>query len=289
MASKPTYLLVPNFTFKPENGPIALGNIIADPTRPHRVLSPLQVASLSRYPRVERFTEYDSRMARDSSRDMSLALWTQFLQGVTAKISGARGGSAVSEYTMDALETIYFISDPSHEEIVARVKEPRVQAAIRSGLGRRSPVYMVSGLKIAKGFSAMKGKRQYSSQAAEAGGAVPSPVGDISVGGSVSRIKDFSESQEWRAGEDIVLAYQLLKIEMKGSKDEGVVYDEFRHKAAYLSTDDSDENEDDNHLEEADEVHISAMTETDYAGFGGVLSSISEPHNWKLFALSTSQ
>ena len=59
MARQPTYLLAPNFHFKPGTGPIVLGNIIADPLRPHRALTTVDAAIVkATYPRIETITDY---------------------------------------------------------------------------------------------------------------------------------------------------------------------------------------------------------------------------------------
>ncbi len=249
MAENPTYLLAPNFTFKP-GGPIALGNIVADPFRPHRVLTAVDAATLAKdYPRVERFVERESRLSHDASRDASLAVWAQFLNSVGVSASGERGSTTSFEYAMETLETHYFVEDPGHEKIVACVKTPRVQAVMKAGgFGRSQPVYMVTGLKIATGFSTTREKGRHSSSAAEVSCAVPTPAGQVSVGANASGSREFKDRYESKGGEDLVFAYQLLKIELKGWKNKAVTYDEFRHKAAYLSTDDDD----DDHYDESD-------------------------------------
>lgn len=38
MSPRSTYIRTPNFDFKPGTGPIALGNLIADPMSPHHPL-----------------------------------------------------------------------------------------------------------------------------------------------------------------------------------------------------------------------------------------------------------
>ncbi|KAF5700461.1 hypothetical protein FMUND_14319 [Fusarium mundagurra] len=246
MAQQPTYLLAPNFTFKPRSGPIALGNIIADPFRPHRVLTAIdEAARAARYPRIETFAELDRTIARGSGHDVAVAVWAQFLQGVGASLSGDRAIEKSSEYTMDALETEYFVGDPDQAEIEARVKEPRVRAVMASsGLGFRQPVYMVTAVKIAKGFSAstVTGKRK--GAGVEAGVPIPTPAGDITAGANISGGVEASSSDSWKAGEDIIFAYQLLKIELKGWKTKRVEVDEFRSKAAYLDMDDESDEED---------------------------------------------
>ena len=248
MAQQPTYLLAPNFHFKPDTGPIALGNIIADPLRPHRALTTVDVGTLKAvYPRIETMTDYDRSMMRRTSSDLSMAVWAQFVQTVCAKVSGERGTSVHTNYTMGALETAYFVTDPTLEEIEARLKVPRVQAVVKAGSmpGLRQPVYMVTGLMIAKGLAAQQERGKYRAGEVKVRGNVPTPAGDVGLGANLAKSASTEESDTWKAGEEIVFAYQLLKIEVKGWKGIKIEYDELRHKAAYLSKDDEDDEEDD--------------------------------------------
>ncbi|KAJ4024605.1 hypothetical protein NW752_003169 [Fusarium irregulare] len=247
MAQQPTYLLAPNFTFKPRGGPIALGNIIADPFRPHRVLTTIdEAARAARYPRIETFAELDRTIARGSGHDVAVAVWAQFLQGVGASLSGDRAVEKSTEYTMDKLETEYFVQDPGQAEIEARVKEQKVRGVMAGTVGHRQPVYMITALKIAKGFSASTTTGKRKGVGVEAG--IPVAEG-ITTGANMSGGVEASSSDSWRAGEDIIFAYQLLKIELKGWRTKRVEVDEFRSNAAFLDTrdkpDELDEEDDD--------------------------------------------
>lgn len=248
MAQQPTYLLAPNFHFRAGTGPIALGNIIADPLRPHRALTTVDAGTLKAiYPRVETFTYYDRSMKLVTSHDVSMAVWAQFVQTVSAKVSGERGTSMHTNYTMDALDTTYFVTDPPLEEIEVRLKVPRVQAVVKAGSmpGLRQPVYMVTGLMIARGFAALQERGKHKAGEVEVSGNVPTPTGDAGLRANLAKSASTEESDMWKAGEDIVFAYQLLKIEVMGWKGTKIKYDELRHKAAYLSKDDEDDEEDD--------------------------------------------
>ena len=57
----------------------------------------------------------------------------------------------LSEYNLDILETVYMKVNPSDKGAIERIKEPKVQAAIRAALFRPTPAYMIIGLEIAKG------------------------------------------------------------------------------------------------------------------------------------------
>lgn len=258
MAQQPTYILAPNFHFKPGTGPIALGNIISNPLQPHRALTTVDTATLdTTYPKVERFTDYERSITRGDHRNISISVWAEFLQTVSGKVSGGRGTDVQTNYTMESLETMYFVVDPPIEEIQARLKAPRVQAVTRASRipGFRSPAYMVTGLMIAKGLSATMENNKSRDREFELSGNAPSPAGQVGAGANIAKSTSTERADQWRASEDIVFAYQLLKIEIKGWKGERVEYDELRHKAAYLSKDDEEESEEEE--DEDEEVLIS--------------------------------
>jgi hypothetical protein len=241
--AQPTYLLVPNFTFKP-SGPIRLGNIIADPRCPHRILTSVDAEALDnphRYPRVERVAEFSRTVARGKGYDVSMAVWVRFLQVVSGGMSGERATRVSAEYTMESLVTEYFVQDPDPAEIAARVAQPRVRD-IMSGtrFSRAQPVYMINGLKIAKGLAARREVAQRVSGSVD-GEATLTPAGEVCVGAQVGGGVDSDERDEWTAGEDIVFAYQLLKIEFKGwGTKKRMDVDEFVPKSAILGQDDDD-------------------------------------------------
>ncbi|KAK7947104.1 uncharacterized protein PG986_011425 [Apiospora aurea] len=92
MAQIKTYLLAPNFTYKP-SGPIQLGSIITNPLRPAKVLSTLDHASAE--PAAETVIEHDHELSQGRGRSVRAGLWAQFLQTVSA------------EYQIDRLGTRY--------------------------------------------------------------------------------------------------------------------------------------------------------------------------------------
>src|SRR4051812_19876255 len=118
MPQPKTYFLAPNFTFKPYTGPIHLGSLIADPFRPHRVLTTVDEEALkTRYPRVERLAEYERSVGRTTDHSISIALWAHFLQTVNSGVSGERSSYKMTDYSMESLETEYFVGDPDEAEI----------------------------------------------------------------------------------------------------------------------------------------------------------------------------
>ncbi|KAK5003850.1 hypothetical protein LTR28_009669, partial [Elasticomyces elasticus] len=150
MAQVKTYLLAPNFTFQP-GGPIALGNIIADPSDPTYVLSYLDTAVSN--PEIVSTTELEHNISRSRGGSAHASVWAQFLQTASANISSQGSKDVITRYTTSALETRYFKVYPTDEDVKERIKAEKVQAAIKAGLFGDQPVYMVTGVKIARDFA----------------------------------------------------------------------------------------------------------------------------------------
>lgn len=240
-----TYLLAPNFTFRPDHGPIRLGALVVDPFRPHRVLTMIEGEALeARYPPVERFVESDHHFKRSTGFNAGVAVFARFLEIVGPRCSVERAKHASFEFAAETLVTQCFVRDPDDSEIRARISEPKVRAVMKAeGFGLAQPVYMVTGLKIARGLAVKRETANLKALTLEASsGPAPIPVGTLDVGASINGGTKFDKSVSWRSEEDIVFAYQLLKIELKGWRNKRVNVDEFKHGAAFLGMD-SDKDE----------------------------------------------
>lgn len=242
MALVKTYLLAPNFTFRPD-GPIALGNIIADPFAPHRVLTAPDASKFA--PAIETAVEHDYAIHRNAKHGVSLSIWAQFLETVKGSVGTDYSKSTSTEYTMSALKTRYFRTEPTEEEISARINVSKIRNVMRFGSVRSKPVYMVTGIKVAEGFAA---STERGTQKGGKLGASAPVVEGISAGADVELTNEHGERDSFRAGDDVVFAYQLLEIGLKGWKEKTLEVKEFQSKAAFLG-DESEEEESDVEVE----------------------------------------
>lgn len=237
MASVPTYIRAPNFTLTDSpDSPYHpwLGTIIADPLIPTRSLSKLPTSPA----KIVSVKESESSYTRSSGRSLDASIWANFLQFVSANVGGERSKDTSVTYSMSGgLETRYF--EPSDDEVVARITaEPKVRAAMSAGLWGHSPVYMITGIKVAKGFSVSTSSTR--TDGGHVGGSAPvTPAGEVSVGGQIGGEKrsgreDFSRMAD---GVEIVFAYQLHVIAEKGwrEKSKRIVSGIHESKAAFLS------------------------------------------------------
>ncbi|KAH0528172.1 hypothetical protein TsFJ059_003067 [Trichoderma semiorbis] len=232
----PTYLLAPNWTYRP-NGPIALGNIIVDPFRPQSAIS----KPTRPLPETEIVTENNWIFETEKIRSVNVSIWTRLFNQLSIKLGPNRQRADTVKIVMRSLETTYFRDEPSMQDIQAIAKEPIVRQFLNAGGLLRSPVYMVTGLKVAKGFQLTHHGSSGHGLSAEM---TESVAPDMSVGGHANIEITKAASSAFEASDDIIFAYQLLIIKPKGwGPNVTFKLDDYRHKAAMLVDSNTDEAE----------------------------------------------
>ena len=231
----PTYFLAPNWSFRP-GGRIAIGNIIRNPLKPHMVLSK---PDPTKAPYVtDTITERSWRLSVETVTSLSLSLWGAFLQVYRLGASTNHERTKNSTFTMTSLDTITLLEDVSMDELKARCNENPVKKYMRLDSLYCNPVYMITGIKVAKDFKLEGEKSSTNAIEMEAGGQITPEVG-LSGGAGISKTIRIMDGFE--ADGDVVFAYQLLKIKPKGwSKDKGLKTSEYEHRQAFLGDGRSD-------------------------------------------------
>ncbi|KAF4448159.1 hypothetical protein F53441_8394 [Fusarium austroafricanum] len=217
----------PNFTYH-VNTSICMGDIIQDPSDPTK---PLSSQPESMCLETESHIDYDNTLSKTTSSSLHGSIWAKFLETVNANVGGGVSNELINKYTMDRLETIYYKKQPTDEEAAERVKHPKVKAATKSGYIGKSPVYMITGLKVARGFRVESGKTSTKEGNAGLQAPVTSEV-DLGAEVSISRTDDTEES--YRSGQDIIFAYQLHVISHKGWRQKETDIRVHKSKAAFL-------------------------------------------------------
>jgi len=234
-----TYLLAPNFTTHLD-GNVQLGTVIANPFRPNKWVGkgkiPLNID-------VDTHTEYDRSISPGASASTHVNIFAKFLE--TASNVGLRTNKSVlNHYTMDALETVSYKRDISDDEAAEIVQaDSKIQDVMNSGVLGAAPVYIVTGLKVAKGFRL--NTELIKSNEVNFGASAPI-IEQISAGADLGFSRGKVLNEQSSTTQDIIFAYQLHAIATKGWwKRKRVETNVYAPKAAALSRDDSIANADD--------------------------------------------
>jgi hypothetical protein len=214
-----TYILLPNMTTPPPPlGPLHLGHIVRSPSEP-------EVISLNRKDRVpipdseipppdikEGFTS-----TRGKLRSGSLGIWAQILAsiGLEASVGFERGDDEVIHVSW--LETMVF--DPDIEYVRQAVNSTSVKAFMEASQ-YALPVFMITGLKIARGASTGSSATRAASQ--KLGLSVP--VGGVSIGPSLDATQKRFEGTSFEGSTDFVLAFRVRRVRFKKGQLEQKIY-----------------------------------------------------------------
>lgn len=230
MAILKTYLFAPNFTTH-LGANIQLGTIIVNSFRPSKWIVQVSIDI-----ETDTHVEYDRSVSPGVTASAHANMFAKFLETASANTGLQKDKSVLDHYTMDTLETISYkrdITDDQAAEIVNA--NTKIHKAMKNSILGSAPVYIVTGLKIAKGF-------QLTSEMAKSkgfnAGATISITEQISAGAdpSVSQGKTLNEQSS--TSQEIVFAYQLHAVANKGWwKKRRVDIDVYAPRAAALGSD----------------------------------------------------
>ncbi|KXH43020.1 hypothetical protein CSIM01_01774 [Colletotrichum simmondsii] len=234
-----TWVLAPDWIYLPGK-PMAIGNIMFDPLDPGQCESQVDPESPAAH-WYDTVTVNDKNWKKtdEVSSSLEFSIWLKFLELVTAKISASDHHVTQDEYTMDFLQTTYHSGRIHPSELERRCSEPNIEAYMKldSRLCSR-PVYMVTGIKIAKKFVVKQSKSSSDSVRIEVTAEV---TPGASVGGGAGGSTNQSVSQGFESMEDIVYAYQLIKIQRRGWWHRRSINAKKVHTAAFIASVEQDD------------------------------------------------
>ncbi|KAI0531942.1 hypothetical protein GGR58DRAFT_207530 [Xylaria digitata] len=192
----------------PLNGPLRLGTVVED----LNLLEPINESNEVEIPLAQIYTlkEKGFRTTIENIQDSKFGILANFLglAGLTGEIAGSRLRSAENAIYARELETVCF--HPSTELVSTIVASPSVRTYLEV-TRKRSPIYLITGLKIAHGasWSARRGK----GYEARLEFIVPDPISNaVAMGPKVDINTVFTSETFVEASDSFILAYRTTKI-----------------------------------------------------------------------------
>ncbi|PTB42548.1 hypothetical protein M441DRAFT_137837 [Trichoderma asperellum CBS 433.97] len=224
MATKTPWMVYPPGLNGEGSENIRLGAIITDPFNPSQILTTADNSILDAfYPPVEENTQLNHHLLWIADKDTPSFLrrcWESFSSGMSVI---SVNSEMFTRYQLDAevLVTKEFNSDPRLTEIMARLANPTVDQfmdeRIRALLGlwsRENPVYMITGLRYAKGRIAFR-EAEIKTTEFRFRHNIASPII------WTDRDPSYSSEKVFTTEEDRLIAYKLLKIEKSHNRKDG--------------------------------------------------------------------
>lgn len=233
MAAK-TWFLPPGTTFTPD-GIIRLGAVIKDFRRPTLVLlePDAETGSEINLPPVEILSEQNHTHSRDLSSSVGGEIWAKFLDLASASTRLELESRNKLEYVAANQEVHQFKKSFTPESLNAIVSQPAVHQYINSGLFGKRPVYIISGLRVAKSGMAVTVEKGYTRGGGVEGSGPPAGTVPVEAGATVHGERKKDTIDAWVTAPGIIFAYRLNVIREK--KNENRESEIFSHRTAFMS------------------------------------------------------
>ena len=215
MLSDLGYVLAPGLTYGP-GGPIAVGNVLTHPTKPRRALVVMDPEVLRKeFPEIHSTEHRCMELFRKKGNELSVSLWAKFLEIISAKAAGQKGTGSEDEIKAEGFRVSSFIEAPSYQSIKRLMENSTIQGFMKAESipGFRHPIYLVTGVITAHGVTVRQKIIDERGVKGETSATNPS---DASVCAEASYRNAVEDTFEFKPMGDVVWAYQLVKLEMKG-------------------------------------------------------------------------
>lgn len=202
-----TYIRAPSLHFK-IGGPLALGNVLQNPYKPTSILCKLEPM-----PTIETVTDDIHIWSHGGKSSFYAKAWLKVMQSFTVDAGLSKSGQNNEVYNLHSgLDTVYFnpgLLDGDAEELVNKVKKVK---DVLDMLPPR-PVYIITGLKIAKGNFAYQHQKGASAEVyADIGVDV---IADLGVGAGLGHSSQAHDAVRVRVSDDRIVAYQVHVVKKK--------------------------------------------------------------------------
>lgn len=227
----PTWFLPPDFTFAAD-GPLQLGTVIAHPKKPTLVLSALALSDLGiKLPKTSILTETNHVHGKSHAQTNGFNNWMQLFAIASASANIDVGGSASFSYGAVDHEIRSF-AEPLTAEMALKIAAlPTVRQHMSSGMFGSRPVYVVSGVRIAKTSFTVK-REVGANNTMELSGSGPPVPGTLELGAGVAHHQQKTATDSYETAPNIVFAYQLHVVRHKRA---GMETELFQSKAAFMT------------------------------------------------------
>ncbi|KAI0446280.1 hypothetical protein F4803DRAFT_504092 [Xylaria telfairii] len=219
----PTYIPSPNWDIPADSSVVVLGRLIKEPKNPESKI-PKSSDTPIQPPEIFEGKKTDWQTTLERVHSGSLSLWAKCLQFIGGGLSFSQVKASMEDNRFECLETKYFLPDDDY--LALALKDTGVQAYLQVHNWRK-PVFVITGIKIARGASVSTESSTGRLAQAEvkmnvASGAVPLEAGPEA--GWESKKK---KGTSYGGATDYIFAYQLMKMKPKkrgkDSSNEGYV------------------------------------------------------------------
>ena len=209
-----TFILAPT-RITPPDGPITLGNIIASPQYPEEKEN--EEPPVTKTQEIEVYEDRKKGWKDDQAEYHKIegGLFAQLLRvaGIGGELDLRLGGSQNDTLSAVTLDT--YCIYPTRSQFQQSVQDPGVKLYLDSNKLWKPPVYMITGLMVARGAAAINKALKERSMYTQTGVGLAAVGAPITAGAKIAASGGQKNEISFDESSGFVLAYQLTRIKVK--------------------------------------------------------------------------
>ncbi|KAI0543460.1 hypothetical protein F4679DRAFT_110541 [Xylaria curta] len=210
-----TYIPSPNWDTPADSDIVVLGRLIKDPKDPESKV-PKSSADPIPPPQIYKGEKTDWETTLEQVRSGHIGLWAKCLQSIGGQLSLSETKSSIEEHKFEYLETKYFLPDDDY--LALALEDIGVRAYLQVHNWRK-PVFLITGVKIARGARVSTESSSERSADVEVKANAESVGMPNEVGPKAGWESKKKKGVLYDGSTDYIFAYQLLRMmPKKGGK-----------------------------------------------------------------------
>ncbi|KAF7517072.1 hypothetical protein G7054_g13927 [Neopestalotiopsis clavispora] len=229
----PTYIPTPNWDIPANSDLVVLGRLIKDPKDPQSKIpesgvSPILASAIYQGEK----TDWETTLEKMHSG--TIGLWAKCMQLVGGGLSFNQVKSSMENHRFSVLETKYFL--PGDEYLSRALEDPGTRAYLQVHNWRK-PVYLITGIKTARGASVRTDQKTSRSTRIELKADATTVGANVEMGPEANWDLGKKSDISYGGSTDYIFAYQLMRI-MPKKKGSTFKTNKFVHGALYEKQED---------------------------------------------------
>ncbi|CAJ0549770.1 Ff.00g033830.m01.CDS01 [Fusarium sp. VM40] len=212
----PTYIPSPNWDIPADSNTVVLGRLIKDPKNPESKIAKSDIISIQESD-IYDGDKTDWETTLEQVRSGNVGFWAKCMQIIGGGLSFSQIKSSMEKHRFDHLETKYFLPDDEYFSQVLEDAGAKAYLHVHRG---KQPIYLITGIKVARGASVTAESSRDRSVKGELKAALTSVGAPVDFGPDASWRSEDKQGVSYGGSTDYIFAYQLTRIKQKKGQTE---------------------------------------------------------------------
>jgi hypothetical protein len=212
----PTYIPSPSWDIPADSKTVVLGRLIKDPKNPESKIAKSDIVPIQQSD-IYDGDKTDWETTLEQVRSGNVGFWVKCMQIIGGGLSFSQIKSSMEKHKFEHLETKYFLPDDEYFSQVLEDAGAKAYLHVHRG---KQPIYLITGIKIARGASVVTESSRDQSVKGDLKVDLTTVGAPVDLGPDASLRSEEKKGISYGGSTDYIFAYRLTRIKKKEGQTE---------------------------------------------------------------------